>query len=262
MEVPREFFLASLLQVLSRELVWPLLDFYKWVGLVAWKWLDKRNLSLCFLQSGAWVFWVAMRTGFYIVVRTFHLGYFIIHYVLKREDPRPFYWDRKNKENLTYRASRVGCPVAWLTFFSSLIQMNSPHFKLFASKIPDPQVPSVVTLQVLKLCLCWALIILVVSVFGLISLRSTGFQLPFWFPNLSVTVSKILITFSWRQLTKLQCLRREFITQYDHGIQDQSLETHYKAVYLELRIPICNTGPAISSQIILNSFQIVVGFRW
>lgn len=28
--------------------------------------------------------------------------------------------------------------------FSSLIQMSSPHFELFSSKIPDPQVPSVV----------------------------------------------------------------------------------------------------------------------
>lgn len=100
--------------------------------------------------------------------------------------------------------------------------MSSPHFKLFSSKIPDPQVHLWWLSAGFKTLLFWAFIILVVSVFGLISLHPTGFQLPFWFSNLFVTVSKILINFSWRHLTKPQCLRLELITQYDHGIQDQT----------------------------------------
>ena len=93
---------------------------------------------------------------------------------------KPFYWDRKNRE-IHLWGLRVKCLVASLKLFSSLIQI-SPHFKLLSIK--NSRSSGTIcggSLQVLKLCLRWALIILVVSVFGLMSLHSTGYQLPFGF---------------------------------------------------------------------------------
>ena len=105
--------------------------------------------------------------------------------------------------------------------FSSLIQMSSPHFELFSSKIPDPQVPSVVAFCRFKNCHCWVLIVLVVSLSGLISTSSTDSQLPFDFLTCPEVFPVYWSLFLWG-IWQSHNVSLEIITQYDHDIQDQT----------------------------------------
>lgn len=100
-------------------------------------------------------------------------------------------------------------------------KMSSPHFELFSSKIPDPQVPSVVAFCRFKNCHCWVLIVLVVSLSGLISTSSTDSQLPFDFLTCPEVFPVYWSLFLWG-IWQSHNVSLEIITQYDHDIQDQT----------------------------------------